>query len=51
MMLPTVVYAGYFFGQYPATILIGKYPAQRVLGVSCCELGISRRSAFLRVKD
>ena len=31
----TVVYCGYFFGQYPCGWLIGRFPAQRVLGVSC----------------
>ena len=30
-----MVYAGYFFGQYPALQLIARFPAQRVIGVSC----------------
>ena len=30
-----MVYAGYFFGQYPCGWLIGRYPTQRVLGISC----------------
>lgn len=37
--LSAMVYAGYFFGQYPCGLLIGKYPAQRVLGVSCLLWG------------
>lgn len=35
-----VVYAGYFFGQYPSGWLIGRFPAQRVLGVSCFFWGL-----------
>lgn len=30
-----MVYAGYFFGQYPCGYLIGKFPAQRVIVISC----------------
>lgn len=29
-----VVYAGYFFGQYPCGWLIGRFPAQKVLAIS-----------------
>jgi MFS family permease len=29
-----VVYAGYFFGQYPSGWLIGRYPAQKVIAIS-----------------
>lgn len=35
-----MVYAGYFFGQYPCGWLVGRYPAQRVLGVSCFVWGL-----------
>jgi MFS family permease len=38
--LKTVVYAGYFFGQYPCGWLIGRFPAQRVLGISCFIWGV-----------
>ncbi|OTA31025.1 hypothetical protein BTJ68_08738 [Hortaea werneckii EXF-2000] len=30
--LAAMVYAGYFFGQYPCGVLIGRYPAQKCLG-------------------
>jgi MFS family permease len=39
MPLP-VPYAGYFFGQYPCGWLIGRFPAQRVLGISCFLWGV-----------
>lgn len=35
-----VVYCGYFFGQYPCGWLIGRFPAQRVLSVSCLFWGL-----------
>lgn len=35
-----MVYAGYFFGQYPCGWLIGRFPAQKVLGISCCLWGL-----------
>lgn len=35
-----VIYAGYFFGQYPCGWLIGRFPAQRVVGVSCLLWGV-----------
>ncbi|KAJ5291631.1 Major facilitator superfamily domain general substrate transporter [Penicillium angulare] len=35
-----MVYAGYFFGQYPCGWLVGRFPAQRVLGASCFVWGI-----------
>ncbi|KAL7006002.1 hypothetical protein EMMF5_004340 [Cystobasidiomycetes sp. EMM_F5] len=38
--LSAIVYAGYFFGQYPATILIGRFPAQKVMGISCLLWGL-----------
>lgn len=37
--LSAMVYAGYFFGQYPCGWLIGRFPAQRVIGVSCLLWG------------
>ncbi|KAK5273682.1 hypothetical protein LTR96_000282 [Exophiala xenobiotica] len=37
--LSAMVYAGYFFGQYPCGWLIGRYPAQRVLAISCLLWG------------
>ena len=37
--LSAMVYAGYFFGQYPCGWLIGRYKAQRVLAISCCLWG------------
>jgi MFS family permease len=39
--LSAMVYAGYFFGQYPCGWLIGKFPAQKVLGVSCLLWGLT----------
>lgn len=35
-----VVYAGYFFGQYPCGWLIGRYPAQKVLSISIFLWGL-----------
>ena len=35
-----VVYAGYFFGQYPCGWLIGRFPAQKVLAVSILLWGV-----------
>lgn len=36
----TVVYAGYFFGQYPCGWLIGRFPAQKVLAISIMLWGL-----------
>jgi len=36
-----VIYAGYFFGQYPCGWLIGRFPAQKVLAVSIMLWGIT----------
>ena len=33
--LSAMVFAGYFFGQYPCGWLIGRFKAQRVLAISC----------------
>ncbi|KAF2718533.1 MFS general substrate transporter [Polychaeton citri CBS 116435] len=38
--LSAMIYAGYFFGQYPCLRLIGRYPAQRVLAVACLLWGL-----------
>jgi sugar phosphate permease len=38
--LSAIVYAGYFFGQYPSGWLIGRFPAQRVLGTTCLLWGL-----------
>jgi sugar phosphate permease len=38
--LSAMVYAGYFFGQYPCGWLIGRFPAQRIIGVSCLLWGV-----------
>ncbi|KAF9886281.1 hypothetical protein FE257_011894 [Aspergillus nanangensis] len=38
--ISAMVYAGYFFGQYPCGWLIGRFPAQRVLGLSCLLWGV-----------
>ncbi|KAL4792594.1 major facilitator superfamily domain-containing protein [Aspergillus venezuelensis] len=38
--ISAMVYAGYFFGQYPCGWLIGRFPAQRVLGISCFLWGL-----------
>ncbi|KAI0479506.1 major facilitator superfamily domain-containing protein [Xylariaceae sp. FL0804] len=32
--LSAMVYAGYFFGQYPCGWLIGRYPAQKIIAIS-----------------
>ncbi|KAF2477341.1 MFS general substrate transporter [Lindgomyces ingoldianus] len=37
--LSAMVYAGYLFGQYPCGWLIGRFPAQRVIGISCLLWG------------
>ncbi|KAI0547722.1 major facilitator superfamily domain-containing protein [Xylaria curta] len=38
--LSAVVYAGYFFGQYPCGFLIGRYPAQKVLATCILIWGV-----------
>ncbi|ETN37300.1 uncharacterized protein HMPREF1541_08291 [Cyphellophora europaea CBS 101466] len=38
--LSAIVYAGYFFGQYPCGWLIGRYPAQKVLSITCLFWGL-----------
>lgn len=38
--LAAMVYAGYFFGTYPAGRLIGRYPAQRVMAIACLVWGL-----------
>ncbi|KAK2598762.1 hypothetical protein N8I77_012150 [Diaporthe amygdali] len=38
--LSSMAYAGYFFGQYPAGWLIGRFPAQRILSISILALGV-----------
>jgi MFS family permease len=38
--LSGIVYAGYFFGQYPSGWLIGRFPAQRVLAICCFLWGV-----------
>lgn len=38
--LSAMIYAGYFFGQYPCGWLIGRFPAQKVLGISCLLWGL-----------
>ncbi|KAG4418903.1 hypothetical protein IFR04_007939 [Cadophora malorum] len=37
--LSAMVYAGYFFGQYPCGWLIGRFPAQKVIAISCLLWG------------
>ncbi|KAH9885922.1 major facilitator superfamily domain-containing protein [Xylariomycetidae sp. FL2044] len=37
--LSAMVYAGYFFGQYPCGWLIGRFPAQKVIAVSILAWG------------
>ncbi|KAK8129172.1 transporter [Apiospora kogelbergensis] len=39
--LSAMVYAGYFFGQYPCGWLIGRFPAQKVLGISTLLWGVT----------
>ncbi|KAK9784021.1 putative Major facilitator superfamily domain-containing protein [Seiridium cardinale] len=39
--LSAIVYAGYFFGQYPCGWLVGRYPAQKVIAVATLLWGIS----------
>ncbi|KAL6399584.1 hypothetical protein AUP68_16989 [Ilyonectria robusta] len=38
--LSAMVYAGYFFGQYPCGWLIGRYPAQKVMAISVLLWGL-----------
>jgi sugar phosphate permease len=38
--LSAIVYAGYFFGQYPSGWLLGRYQAQRVLAITCFLWGL-----------
>lgn len=38
--LAAMVYAGYWFGTYPANWLIGRFPAQRVIAASCLVWGL-----------
>lgn len=38
--MPAVVYAGYFFGQYPCGWLIGRFPAQKVMAISIMMWGL-----------
>ncbi|OIW34271.1 MFS general substrate transporter [Coniochaeta ligniaria NRRL 30616] len=38
--LSAMVYAGYFFGQYPCGWLIGRYPAQKVMAISILLWGV-----------
>ncbi|KAI1424506.1 major facilitator superfamily domain-containing protein [Xylaria sp. FL1777] len=38
--LSAMVYAGYFFGQYPCGWLIGRYPAQKVLAICTLIWGV-----------
>ena len=40
LMETVVVYAGYFFGQYPCGWLIGRFPAQKVLAISILLWGL-----------
>lgn len=39
--LSAMVYAGYFFGQYPCGWLIGRYPAQKVMAISIFLWGLT----------
>ncbi|KAL1635315.1 hypothetical protein SLS56_001738 [Neofusicoccum ribis] len=39
--LSAIVYAGYFFGQYPCGWLIGRLPAQKVMAVSVLCWGVT----------
>ncbi|KAL5448383.1 hypothetical protein PMIN06_007171 [Paraphaeosphaeria minitans] len=39
--LSAMVYAGYFFGQYPCGWLIGRFPAQKVLSISILLWGFT----------
>ncbi|KAM5350778.1 hypothetical protein ACJ41O_007283 [Fusarium nematophilum] len=38
--LSAMIYAGYFFGQYPCGWLIGRFPAQKVMAVSVMLWGL-----------
>jgi MFS family permease len=35
-----VVYAGYFFGQYPSGWLVGRFPAQQVISAAIFLWGV-----------
>ncbi|KAH8179566.1 major facilitator superfamily protein [Sarocladium implicatum] len=39
--LSAMIYAGYFFGQYPCGWLIGRFPAQRVMSISILLWGFT----------
>lgn len=39
--LSAMVYAGYFFGQYPCGWLIGRFPAQKVMAISILMWGFT----------
>ncbi|KAH8725734.1 major facilitator superfamily domain-containing protein [Phaeosphaeriaceae sp. PMI808] len=39
--LSAMVYAGYFFGQYPCGWLIGRFPAQKVLAINILLWGLT----------
>lgn len=41
LLFAAVVYAGYFFGQYPCGWLIGRYPAQRIMAASVLLWGVT----------
>lgn len=38
--LSAMIYAGYFFGQYPCGWLVGRFPAQKVLSISILLWGV-----------
>lgn len=38
--LSAMIYAGYFFGQYPCGYLIGHFKAQKVLAIACFLWGV-----------
>ncbi|KAI0201394.1 MFS general substrate transporter [Astrocystis sublimbata] len=38
--LSAIVYAGYFFGQYPCGWLVGRFPAQKVLAIAIFAWGV-----------
>lgn len=39
--LSAMIYAGYFFGQYPCGWLIGRFPAQKVMAISILLWGLT----------
>ncbi|RYP18150.1 hypothetical protein DL765_004076 [Monosporascus sp. GIB2] len=39
--LSAIIYAGYFFGQYPCGGLIGRFPAQKVMAISIFLWGLT----------